>query len=73
MAEIRAAAIADARRILTAAEREVLLLRAALQGVLDELATGHHAGPGAPFLALAPEIEEPRTRTTTGTTPPSAR
>ena len=58
--QIRVAAIADARQILTAAEREVLVLRAALQGVLDELETGHHADPGTPFLALAPELDEVR-------------
>ena len=56
VAEIRAEAIADARRILTAAEREVLVLRSALQGVLDELETGALGDPGSPFLALAPEL-----------------
>jgi hypothetical protein len=58
LARIRDAAVADARRILTAAEREVVALRGALQGVLDELDAGHQDDGTPPALAIA--IEQDR-------------
>jgi hypothetical protein len=57
LAKIRAAAVADARRILTAAERDVLALRGALQGVLDELDAGQQDEGTPPALAIAVEQE----------------
>ena len=65
LADIRAASIADARRLLTSAEREVFVLRAALQGVLDELETGHLDDPASPTPLAWPPTTPPRTVTTT--------
>jgi hypothetical protein len=75
LARIRAAAVADARRILTTAEREVLALRGALQGVLDELDAGAHDEGTPPALAMAIEQEraDERARGTLSVLHPAGR
>lgn len=56
LVEIRERSLADARRVLLEAEAQVLALRGALQGVLDELETGHADVDVAPVLALVPDL-----------------
>jgi hypothetical protein len=59
-------AIADARRILSEAEREVLTLRAVLREVLDELDTAH-ADVDPPVLTIADEARTGAGRSRFGT------